>query len=192
MPAHLRALTTTRRGLLGAGAVAAGALAFVGCTDSEPADNGIAAKVGTTPIPAVDDPAKALATAVTKERAILAQYDAALPTLPPAVMALATQARQDHAAHLDRLTAALAELGGTAPAPSASAATTPSPGGAAVGALAKAEEALVTADYQLAAGLASADLCQLVSSIMASEAQHAAVLDLAAGQAPVPSPFTGS
>ncbi len=158
----------SRRRLL-AGAAALGLL-VTGC-------KGIGA-LGTPPRPLPD--VSVLRDAITSERLMIARYQWALAHLPSMESALAPVLSQ-HRAHLASLRARLIDPHPvrqqpvTAPAP-----PTPATAGVAIEYLKAAEAAAARA---LATGLAAVppSLAQLMASIAASEASHAALLGVPGG-----------
>jgi len=154
-----------RRGLLAA--ALATPLLVAGCS------KGFGA-LGTPPAPAPD--VAVLTSAMNAEKLMIARHEAVL-SRSPALAGTLDPLLAEHRAHLAALTARLVP-GAARPTPSPSASppvTVPAGAAPAVAYLAAAEESAATAYLrQLAA--ASPSLAQLLASIAASEATHAAVL----------------
>lgn len=154
-----------RRGLLAA-ALAAPLLA-AGCS------KGFGA-LGTPPSPAPE--VAVLTGAMKAEQLMIARYEAALAR-SPALAATLDPLLAEHRAHLAALTARLLP-GAARPAPSPSASprvTVPAGAAPAVAYLAAAESSAAAAFLRQLAAV-SPSLAQLLASIAASEATHAAVL----------------
>ncbi len=154
-----------RRGLLAA--VLAAPLLVTGCA------KGFGA-LGTPPTPAPD--VAVLTGIIDAEKAMVARYEAVL-SRSPTLAATLDPLLAEHRAHLTALTARLVR-GAARPTPSPSPTrpvTVPATAAAAAGYLAMAEDA-AAAGYLRHLATVSPSLAQLLASIAASEATHAALL----------------
>ena len=148
-----------RRDVLRAAAAGAAGLAAAGCTAPAPA-----------PAPPHPDD-RLVAAALTRERRLLALYDAALAARPDLAARLRAL-RAEHAVHLE----ALQPPGPTAsptPGPTQTAASLPPE--AALDALLVAEERAAR-EHAAAARTASGGLAAVLASLAASEASHRVAL----------------
>jgi outer membrane murein-binding lipoprotein Lpp len=161
----------TRRVLLG-GAVA-GTLLLAGC-------KGISA---LGPVPPVSSDVTTLDHAIRAEELMVASYRAAqaMPASDARTASLVSRLLAEHTAHLAALRSRLVlppRLASASPEPSPTPPALPAQRGAALTALAQAEQAAVT---RLSSQLLTVPppLAQLMASIAASEAAHVVLLDQA-------------
>jgi bacterioferritin (cytochrome b1) len=172
----------TRRRFLGAAGAAAGtaALGACGAGSSQP---------GPTGTPA--DSVHLLDAALVVEHMTIHAYDVGLPLLSAATAPRGTVFRQHHLDHRDRLAQIIAGLGGTPTAAKDTYDIGPPPTDEAgmLSLAASLEEQATRTHYATLRRLADPGLVQALGSIMADEAQHAAVLRTVLQQDPAPAAF---
>ena len=174
----------TRRRLLGAAGAAVGAAALGGCGGGPAPHRG-----GPSPTPA--DAVHLLDAALVVEHTTVHGYDVAVPLLSATTATSGSAFRQHHVDHRDRLAQIISRLGGT-PTPAKDTydiGPAPADEAGALSLLTSLEEQAAKTHLSTLSRLGDAGLLQALGSIMADEAQHAAVLRTVLQQDPAPSAF---
>jgi len=178
--------TPSRREVLRAAAAGAAGLGTAAC------GGGGGGTASGTPTPSTRAATvDALNAALVREHTAVDAYGVALPLLGTVTTPLGRAFRQHHADHRDRLGQIVRALGGT-PTPAQDRYDIgPSPGDehGAVNLLAALEDRSTAAHYTTLQRLTDPSLLQTLGSIMADEAQHAAVLRSALQLDPAPASF---